>query len=117
MRPSATTGLWSPDVFYVGNLVGEAVAPIPNGPFAVDARDLVATRLHVRAAPVAITATTDFNRDRRVDARDLAIVRANYGATLATPIAETMAVAGSEASVAPVFRFVKRRSVLTDQLS
>ena len=119
VRPSATTGLWSPDVFYVGNLVGEAVAPLPNGPFAVDARDLVATRLHVRAAPVAITEMADFNRDRRVNSRDLAVVRGNYGNMLATPAAETMAVAGSDASVmgAVSIRFVKRRSVLTDLLS
>jgi probable HAF family extracellular repeat protein len=118
VRPSATTGLGSPDVFYVGNVVGEAMAPFPKGPFAVDARDLVATRLHMRAAPVAITEMADFNRDRRVDARDLAIVRANNGTTLATPTGETIAIT-SDASVAasPSFRFVKRRLVLTDLLS
>jgi hypothetical protein len=37
------------------------------------------------AAPVPVTAATDFNRDRRVDVRDLATVRSVYGATLPSP--------------------------------
>jgi probable HAF family extracellular repeat protein len=80
--PSVRTGLWSPGVFSFGNLIGETTA----SPFAVDGHDVLATRARIPAAPAPITEVADFDRDGRLNARDLALVLRNYGASLpATP--------------------------------
>jgi probable HAF family extracellular repeat protein len=115
VRPSATTGLWSPDVFAFGNLIGEAVGPSDDGPFVVDAHDVVATRASIGSATVPITDPHDFNRDRRIDARDLAIVRSAYGSTLAAPAQAPPVIAVLQATATSRSR-VTRRSPLVQLL-
>jgi hypothetical protein len=79
------TGLAAPDVFYFGNLVGET----GDGDFktrampSITAADLAAVRRQ-RNADAPITSVVDFNRDGRVNAIDLATVRANYARGLPT---------------------------------
>jgi hypothetical protein len=73
---TATTRLAAPDVFYFGNLPGET-GDDPAAA-AVDAADVVRTRAAVGRA-AAITNRYDFDRNGRVDARDLATVREAFG--------------------------------------
>jgi len=81
--PSARTGLWSPGVFSFGNLVGETGGPATAAPaFVVDGQDVLTTRARISSATATITEVADFDRDGRVSARDLAIVRWDYGASL-----------------------------------
>jgi len=115
VHPSATTGLWAPGVFSFGNLVGETVVPPDGDAFVVDARDVVATRAGLTAAPAGITAVGDFNRDRRINARDLAVVRSEYGATLSAPPPTPALVAAPQLS--STFRpRISRRSAFIDLL-
>jgi probable HAF family extracellular repeat protein len=80
---SSKTALWRPDVFSFANLVGETGdQPDPTRGLVVDANDLRATRATIPAGDVPISSPYDFNRDRQVDARDLAIVRRNVGAAV-----------------------------------
>ena len=71
------TGLAGTDVFYYGNLAGDAGTAAPA---RVDASD----RFAVRAARAAgdLTSRFDFNRDGRVDVLDELITRANQGQSL-----------------------------------
>src|SRR5688572_21124463 len=73
---NADTGLPSPDVFYLGNLVGEAFNAPADG--AVGGFELRWTR-YSQARPSSVAGRYDFNRDGRVNVLDLAIVRRNYG--------------------------------------
>jgi N-acetylneuraminic acid mutarotase len=69
------TGLPSPDVFYFGNLFGETGnAPADS---YVTAADYRATRSFL-ATRSPLAGRHDFNRDGRVGASDLAVVRSNY---------------------------------------
>jgi hypothetical protein len=70
-------------VFSFGNLVGETGDG--GAPLRVDAADVVATRAALPAAGVGIDSPFDHDRDGRVNARDLAAVRANFGRSLAPP--------------------------------
>jgi len=84
-RPTLRNGLPAADVFSFGNLVGETGnAP---GALRVDAADVVATRAALPAAGVTLSSPFDHDRDGRVNARDLAAVRANFGRSLASPAA------------------------------
>jgi alpha-L-arabinofuranosidase len=71
---NAATGLAAPDVFYFGNLVGEAgdVAT----PSRISAADLAAVKRDVNAT-AGLTSRADFNRDGKVNALDLAAAKAN----------------------------------------
>jgi hypothetical protein len=70
VKANADTGLAAPDVFYIGNLVGETDG------LRVTASDYAAVRMNLgRAAPVA--SRYDFDRNGRMDAFDLLTVRAN----------------------------------------
>ena len=79
----AATGLAAPDVFAFGNLAGDAGTAGPSAPPRVDAADLIAVLRARRAAPADVINRLDFNRDGRVDVRDLVIGRANLGKSLA----------------------------------
>jgi hypothetical protein len=86
------TGLAAPDVFYFGNLVGDAGDAQATGSgggarsIAVDAADLFATRRGIATPGSAAPANVaDHNRDGRVNALDLVLVRANLFRTLAPP--------------------------------
>jgi hypothetical protein len=69
----AKTGLSQPDVFYFGNAVGETGnSPLDAG---VNALDFAAARASQGSVDVSITNPYDFNRDRTVNAVDLATVR------------------------------------------
>jgi hypothetical protein len=79
----AATGLATPDVFAFANLAGDAGTTNPSAPPRVDAADVVAV-LRARATSGAdVINRLDFNRDGRVDVRDLVIARANLGKSLA----------------------------------
>ena len=89
VRATPTTGLWTPDVFSFGSLIGETgEGGQPSGTFAVDGRDIVRVRSRTPAEPVPITDVRDFNRDRRVNVLDSAIVRSAYGKALLSPPVE-----------------------------
>ena len=82
VKANANTGLASPDVFSFGSLIGEtgdAAAPL-----RVTAADLVAVRRSL-FSPSAAGGRYDIDRNGRVDARDLALVRASIGKALAAP--------------------------------
>ena len=89
---NSDTRLAAPDVFYYGNVVGNAAAP----PNRVDMQDLLRTRRSVSPAPVGITDPSDHDHDGRVSALDVAIVRANLLRSiplLAAPAAAPVSVA------------------------
>jgi probable HAF family extracellular repeat protein len=114
--PSARTGLWSPGVFSFGNLVGETGGPATAAPaFVVDGRDVLTTRAHVSSAPAPITEVADFDRDGRVSARDLAVVRWHYGASLSAAPQQPPAAAALSDVLAGRLR-PTRRSVLAELL-
>jgi ELWxxDGT repeat protein len=102
VKANERTGLAMSDEFYFGNLVGEtgdgAGAPLF---MRVTALDLAATRQKLfSAAPVS--AATDFNRDGKVNALDLAILRGSFARTLplwAVPIPIAGASAADAATI------------------
>jgi hypothetical protein len=73
-------GLPADDVFYFGNLVGETGNA--SSPVRVNAVDVTATRAAQRTAS-GVAGRFDFNRDGRVNAADLAVVRGAMNKTLA----------------------------------
>lgn len=85
LRPTAHTGLASPDVFYFGNLVANGASASAAGTVAVDASDLVGTRNAIGTVASSPRAPFDFNRDGVVNAQDLVIVRNNVGHVLKPP--------------------------------
>jgi hypothetical protein len=63
-------------VFYFGNLVGETGAAV-GASLSLNALDTLRTRAALsHRRPVPVTSVFDFNRDGRVDVRDLALARA-----------------------------------------
>jgi hypothetical protein len=78
MLPTPRTGLSAPDVFYVGNAVGET------GNRAVDtvvnALDVSRVRSNLFATSVPIGSAFDMNRDGRVNATDLLLTRSGQSA-------------------------------------
>ena len=93
VKANGNTGLAVPDVFYFGNLPGDAGGP---GTPAVNTLDLARVRANVGNTSAAALATCDFNRDGRVNAADVLITRANLGRAL-PPIT---AAAGAGAAAA-----------------
>jgi hypothetical protein len=104
VKATPGTGLASADTFYFGNLVGDTGGP---GTPRVDVFDLAHTCAAVGRSTAAALNTFDFNRDGRINAIDLVIVRNNHGRTLtlftAPSAAPTAAAAGafSRQTVAP----------------
>ena len=82
VRANADTGLRSPDVFYVGNLVGDVGGNSSSGAM-VDRLDLARVRSRLGATSGAARAVFDLNRDGVVNAEDYHLVRANQGRRLA----------------------------------
>ena len=78
----ARTGLARPDVFYFGNLVGDAGGRGGGAAPVVNALDLASTRAAVGRTGTAV-AGFDFNRDGVVNAFDVLIARGNRGRGLA----------------------------------
>jgi hypothetical protein len=88
VNPTTFTALTAPDVYLFGNLVGDS-----GGTWGVDARDVTDTR-RALGGEAAVTSPFDFNRDRRIDARDYALARSALGRSLAPPaVAVTRAIA------------------------
>jgi hypothetical protein len=74
IRAGSDTGLSRPDVFYFGNMIAET------GDFArtaadVTAADVLRTAASARRTPVGLDSRYDFDRNRRVDAADVAWAR------------------------------------------
>jgi len=84
-------------VFTFGNRVGETGDRADD--WTVTAADYLRTRAALGTASVSVTSPFDFNRDGRVNARDLAIVRAAQPRGAA--VAEVQAL-----GVAPVTRAI-----------
>ena len=82
LRPNANTGLAAADVSYWGNLVGESGDS--TSPLRITAMDTAAVRRAFTrpGVTVGVSSACDFNRDGRVDAADLALVRNNVFHTL-----------------------------------
>jgi hypothetical protein len=81
VKANADTGLSSPDVFYIGNLIGDAGGSGPSGA-AVNRLDLARTRARVGSTSGAARALFDFNRDGVVNTQDYLLVRQNQGRRL-----------------------------------
>jgi RHS repeat-associated protein len=69
------TGLASPDVFYIGNLAGDTGND--TGTPLVNVRDLARLRANFGKTGTAALERYDFNRDGKIDARDLLVARSN----------------------------------------
>ena len=95
--PTPATGLSDQDVFYFGNLVGNAI-DAPGANPTVGLTDYASTRAALFSA-ARITSRNDFNRDGRVGVTDLAIARSNRGRSLG---AVSPAPAAAAAALAPV---------------
>jgi protocatechuate 3,4-dioxygenase beta subunit len=76
LKANANTGLVRPEVFAYGNLVGETNDAAT--PTRVSSLDLASARRALLAgSDAALTSRFDFNRDGRLNALDLAIIRSN----------------------------------------
>jgi hypothetical protein len=105
LLPTANTGLASADVFYFGNLVGDA-----NGNGSVSVADVGVTKSLVGQS-ADVTSPADFNRNGQITVADVAIAKANAGGTLpmitapaaatATPAAAPLAIALTPPSSSP----------------
>jgi hypothetical protein len=90
------------DVFTFGNRVGEAGDRTDD--WTVTAADYVRTRAALGNAPVPVTSPFDFNRDGRVNARDLAIVRAAQPRAAVAVAAESQGLGVATVTRAPLRR-------------
>jgi uncharacterized delta-60 repeat protein len=103
VKANARTGLAQPDVFYFGNLVGQS-AHAAGTAFAVNGKDVAATRAAPRNRAALVTEAADANRDGRVNVLDDVLVRRNYNKTLvalAVPVPQgVFAAAGAIAAPA-----------------
>ena len=81
VKASSHSGLATPDVFYFGNLPGDAGAGDPEGETTVGAEDLAAVRRRL-GSPAGIATPYDFNRDGEVDTADLFTVRVGMSNSL-----------------------------------
>jgi hypothetical protein len=84
VKAGPRTGLLADDVFYFGHLLGDGADP--GSPSAVRAADVMRTRLAMGRGPSGVTNGADVNKDGKVNALYLAIVRRAAGTTL-RPIA------------------------------
>ncbi|MFL6113217.1 MAG: hypothetical protein ACJ786_17940, partial [Catenulispora sp.] len=100
VKPTALTGLAAADVFYFGNLVGDAGGPA--SPPTVDADDILTTRAAISPGPVGLYSAADHNRDGRVNALDVLAARGNLSTTAALPLPDpTVAAARTPTRRAP----------------
>jgi ELWxxDGT repeat protein len=83
VKPTVNTGVQNPDVFYIGNLVGDT-GDADAAPFRVNALDLAGIK-RALASTTSIGGRFDFNRDGRINALDVAAVKQNLGRSLGSP--------------------------------
>jgi hypothetical protein len=98
VRATERTGLAAPDVFYYGNLAGNVGG---RGSPRVDATDLALVRENFGKTTAAALATFDVNRDGKVNAADVAVVRANQRHSLLLFAAPAAASASAGAWTGP----------------
>ena len=84
VKANERTGLVEPDFFRFGNLIGETGDVGGTLGWRVNGLDLAAVRRSLNT-PAPISSPTDFNRDGRTNALDMAIVRRQFGETLGPP--------------------------------
>jgi uncharacterized delta-60 repeat protein len=115
VKANADTRLALPDVFYFGNLVGQT-AHAAGAAFAVNGKDVAATRAAPRNRSALVTEAADANRDGRVNVLDDVLVRRNYNKTLvvlAVPVPQgVFAAAGLVAAAARERAVPATRAVL-----
>jgi hypothetical protein len=107
VKATPSTGLSAPDVFYFGHLAGESGDAAADTGAVVTALDVTHTRAAMTPAAVGLASRFDFNRDGRVDTRDLATARSNQQASLPWLSAANTANAGPNYTLRPpveVFR-------------
>ena len=97
-------GLSDNDVFYFGHLAGDT--GFPAGVASVNAIDFQRVRRAIGLPAVNANAVADFNHNGRIDATDLATVKANMGRSLNRTIA-------AAAAPAPAFSEVPVSAVAT----
>lgn len=78
--PTENTGLEAQDIFYYGNLAGDTGEDPAAA--AVNGFDLLSVRRAMAARGGEVDPALDFNQDGRVNALDLALVRASQGQSL-----------------------------------
>jgi hypothetical protein len=108
VKATANTGLPQPDVFYFGNLAGDTGND--RGAPVVNATDLARVRRDLGRTTPAALAASDFNRDGKVNATDLAVARTNEHRALPLFAAPAPA-APAAATPAPLLRTTPRRGV------
>jgi beta-glucanase (GH16 family) len=96
VKADGNTGLAVPDVFYFGNLIGDA-----NGNGQVTVADVAMTKSFSGLA-ADITSPVDFNRNGQVTVADVAIAKANSGNALTMISAPASAAAAAAAAPADV---------------
>jgi hypothetical protein len=98
VKATANTGLGAADVFYFGNLIGDA-----NGNGAVTVADIAQTKSQ-SGQSATITSPTDFNRNGQITVADVAIAKAYQGnsLTMFTAPAVAPAAAPSAESVSTI---------------
>jgi hypothetical protein len=96
VRPTANTGLTSPDVFYFGNLPGEIGDSFTN--IRVTANDVMRVRSDIGQFNPDIDDWFDFNRDRQINVRDYFTARTNVGRSL-----HALTAPAAAAPAAPLF--------------
>jgi uncharacterized delta-60 repeat protein len=104
------------DRFYFGNLAGETFDGLPGTTLSVTTSDMARTRAALGAS-APITSAFDFNRDRVINAADLAIARSNARRTLPVLTAPAAAQAQSAPVGPEAQRPARKRSTYVDALA
>ena len=117
VKPTANTGLASADVFYFGNLAGDA-ADVPGGIewAAVNTVDYTLARRAAGQTGVGVSNRFDHNRDGAVDAADVLLARVNLGRRLDLNVGEAteeLVIAPASARLSPRRPFRPADGVLT----
>ena len=82
VKSTPRTPLVAADVFWFGSVVGKTAGPLTG--LTATFSDWSRTRTALSRSPAALDSAFDFNRDGRVNAWDLAIVRSNQSRATAT---------------------------------
>jgi hypothetical protein len=99
VKANADTGLAAPDVFYFGNLVGDAVTAGDTDAALVSYADVWATRSRIPSL-AGVTSPYDLDRDRRVSPIDMEVSRRNVRRSL--PLFTAPSTAGDLSFFVPV---------------
>jgi hypothetical protein len=109
VKATANTGLPRDDVFYFGNLAGDTGSDRSSP--VVNATDLARVRRDFGRTTATALAASDFNRDGKVNATDLAVARTNEHRALPLFAAPAAAPAPAAATAPPLLRNAARRGV------